>query len=205
MAKFIVLEGAEGVGKTTNLTLIGEWLADSGEVVQTREPGGTPLAEDIRQLLLSKREDAPVAMAELLMMFAARAQHLERLIRPALNDGKHVLCDRFSGSTMAYQGYGRNMDKAMIDQLATMVHADCQPDLVIYLDAPVAVGRARAAQRSAPDRFESEAERFFERVRQGYLAQARANPERWWVVDASRPLAEVQQTLLAGLEERFAC
>lgn len=200
MAKFIVLEGSEGVGKSTNLALIADILSEHGTVVQTREPGGTPLAEDIRQLLLAKRADAPVPMAELLLMFAARAQHVEQKIKPALAQGHWVLCDRFTGSTRAYQGYARAMGLQAIDQLAELVHGDCEPDLVIYLDAPVEIGLKRAGERSAPDRFEAEQQAFFEQVRQGYLAQANAN-EHWWVIDASKPLVEVQQAINARLQE----
>ncbi|WP_325048590.1 dTMP kinase [Salinibius halmophilus] len=200
MAKFIVLEGSEGVGKSTNLALIADILAAHGDVVQTREPGGTPLAESIRQLLLSKQEDAPVPLAELLLMFAARAQHIEKKIKPALAQGQWVLCDRFTGSTRAYQGFGREMGLQAIDQLAELVHSDCQPDLVIYLDAPVEVGLQRAGQRSQPDRFESEKLEFFNKVRQGYLAQAETDPS-WWVIDASQPLAKVQSDLRTKLED----
>lgn len=200
MAKFIVLEGSEGVGKSTNLALIADILSEHGTVVQTREPGGTPLAEDIRQLLLAKRDDAPVPMAELLLMFAARAQHIEQKIKPALAKGQWVLCDRFTGSTRAYQGYARRMGLEAIDQLAELVHGDCEPDLVIYLDAPVEVGLKRAGERSAPDRFETEQQAFFEQVRQGYLAQAQAN-DNWWVIDASKPLVDVQQAITQRMQE----
>lgn len=200
MAKFIVLEGSEGVGKSTNLALIADILSEHGTVVQTREPGGTPLAEDIRQLLLAKRDDAPVPMAELLLMFAARAQHIEQKIKPALAKGQWVLCDRFTGSTRAYQGYARGMGLEAIDQLAELVHGDCEPDLVIYLDAPVEVGLKRAGERSAPDRFETEQQAFFEQVRQGYLAQAQAN-DNWWIIDASKPLVDVQQAITQRMQE----
>lgn len=200
MAKFIVLEGSEGVGKSTNLALIADILSEHGTVVQTREPGGTPLAEDIRQLLLEKRDDAPVPMAELLLMFAARAQHIEQKIKPALAKGQWVLCDRFTGSTRAYQGYARRMGLEAIDQLAELVHGDCEPDLVIYLDAPVEVGLKRAGERSAPDRFETEQQAFFEQVRQGYLAQAQGN-DNWWIIDASKPLVDVQQAITQRMQE----
>lgn len=200
MAKFIVLEGSEGVGKSTNLVLIADILSEHGTVVQTREPGGTPLAEDIRQLLLAKRDDAPVPMAELLLMFAARAQHIEQKIKPALAKGQWVLCDRFTGSTRAYQGYARRMGLEAIDQLAELVHGDCEPDLVIYLDAPVEVGLKRAGERSAPDRFETEQQAFFEQVRQGYLAQAQGN-DNWWIIDASKPLVDVQQAITQRMQE----
>lgn len=203
MGKFIVLEGSEGVGKSTNLALIADILSQTGSVIQTREPGGTVLAEDIRTLLLTQRDDAPVPMAELLLMFAARAQHVEQVIKPALASDKWVLCDRFTGSTRAYQGFGRNMDLASIDTLAHMVHSDCQPDLVIYLDAPVSIGLARAGARSEPDRFESEQLAFFERVRQGFLAQAEHNPN-WWIIDASQPLVQVQDDIRQRLAEWLA-
>lgn len=198
---FITLEGSEGSGKSTNLHYIHERLKQSGiDVVLTREPGGTPLGEAIRELLLDHRQQAMASDTELLLMFAARAQHLHELILPALEAGKWVLCDRFTDATYAYQGAGRGIERERIAQLEQWVQGPLRPDLTLFLDLPVAQGLARAGERAELDRFEREAIDFFERVRQGYLAQAEAEPRRYRVVDASCPLEEVQSQLAAILD-----
>jgi len=199
--QFITVEGTEGVGKSTNLAFIREWLEGRGHrVLVTREPGGTPLAEEVRALLLSPREEPVAASAELLLVFAARAQHLEAVIKPALAEGTWVLCDRFTDSTYAYQGGGRGFDRAAIAQLETLVQGDLRPDLTVLLDIDVAQGLSRAGARSAPDRFEREAVAFFERVRAVYLDLARRAPNRYAVVDAGQPLSQVQGALAEALQ-----
>lgn len=194
--KFITLEGAEGVGKTTNLEFIRRQIEAVGrEVVVTREPGGTPLGEQIRSLVLQRRDDGMASDTELLLMFAARAEHLAHVIRPALDAGKWVLCDRFTDATYAYQGGGRGIPGARIAVLEDWVQGELQPDLTLLLDLPVAEGLQRAGKRSAPDRFESEQAAFFERVRQAYLALAHQHPQRYRVIDAAQPLEIVQQRI----------
>ncbi|MGD8378769.1 MAG: dTMP kinase [Gammaproteobacteria bacterium] len=193
---FITVEGGEGVGKSTNLAFIQRHLEAAGEtVVMTREPGGTPLAERIRDLLVDRAEHRMPDMTELLLMFAARAEHLEHRIRPALAVGHWVVCDRFTDATYAYQGGGRSMDHALIELLEQHVQRDLRPDLTLLLDAPVEVGIQRARARGEQDRFEVEQSDFFERVRESYLAIARREPERVSIVDASRELADVQRSL----------
>lgn len=199
--RFITLEGTEGAGKSTNLDFIRAYLESRGIVVLvTREPGGTPLAEEIRELVLSPREEAVDALTETLLIFAARAQHLGAVIRPALEEGRWVLCDRFTDATHAYQGGGRGLPKAQIDLLATLVQEGFEPDVTIYLDLPVAVGLERIRERDTEDRFEAERPGFFERVRNAYLEIAAQQPQRVKVVDASRPLAEVQGAIAAHLD-----
>jgi dTMP kinase len=197
------------VGKTTNLEFIHQQLLSRGlDVVRTREPGGTPLAESIRELLLAPRNEPVAELAELLLMFAARAQHIEQSIRPALQRGAWVLCDRFTDATYAYQGGGRGLDQSRIAQLETLVQGGLRPDLTILLDLPARQGMARARARSMPDRFEAEAEVFFERVRDSYLQRAAAEPQRFAVIDAAPPLEQVQQAVgqaLARLESIDAC
>ena len=175
---FITLEGPEGAGKTTNREFLAERLRTAGhEVLLTREPGGTPLAERIRELLLAPSDEPMATDTELLLMFAARAQHLDQVIRPALAAGKVVLCDRFTDATHAYQGGGRGVDRKLIDQIAHAVHGDLNPDCTILLDVPVRVGLERMqARRGAVDRFEIESSQFFDRVRNRYLELARAHP-----------------------------
>lgn len=190
---FITLEGIEGVGKTSNLQFIQEQLQSAGhDCVVTREPGGTPLGESLRGLLLSHSDDQMCDDAELLMMFAARAEHLNKVILPALEAGKTVLCDRFTEATYAYQGGGRQLDTDKIAKLEDLVQGDLRPDLTVVLDAPVEIGRARAGRRSEPDRIEKEQDGFFQRVRQAYLDMAKQYPHRIAVVDASLPLEQVQ-------------
>ena len=199
--KFITLEGSEGVGKTTNMAFIQQWLTDRQiDFVVTREPGGTPLAEDIRNLLLTPRDEAVDETAELLLMFAARSQHIAQVIEPALAAGKWVLCDRFTDATYAYQGGGRGQSTEHIAQLEQLVQGELRPDLTLLLDLPVEEGLQRARKRSDPDRFESERLQFFVRVREAYLERARRQPERCRVIDASRPLEQVQNQVGSALE-----
>ena len=194
--RFITIEGGEGAGKSTAQTFLADKLTALGmSVLQTREPGGTPLAEAIRRNLLSVDEEAPVEMAELLLVFAARAQHLAKVIEPALEQGKWVLCDRFTDATYAYQGTGRGLSAELIGKLEALVQGDRRPDTVILLDMPPQIGLARARARGALDRFEQEEQAFFERVRQGYLERAAAFPDRYVVVDATQELSEVQRSL----------
>ena len=196
--RFITIEGGEGAGKSTAQTFLADKLTAQGiSVLQTREPGGTPLAEAIRRNLLSVDEEAPVEMAELLLVFAARAQHLAKVIEPALEQGKWVLCDRFTDATYAYQGTGRGLSAELIGKLEALVQGDRRPDTVILLDMPPQIGLARARARGALDRFEQEEQAFFERVRQGYLKRAAAFPDRYVVVDATQELSEVQKSLEA--------
>ncbi|AMX02499.1 dTMP kinase [Microbulbifer thermotolerans] len=200
--KFIVLEGGEGVGKSTNLQFVTNWLQErSISFVQTREPGGTPLAEELRELLLRRREEVVDPVAELLMVFAARAQHLARVIVPALEQGQWVICDRFTDATYAYQGGGRQLDRALIEQLEQRVQGSLRPDKVLLLDLDPQTGLERAASTGAADRFESERLAFFQRVRAAYKERADAAPERYAVIDASRPLEQVQQQLHSELEK----
>lgn len=199
--RFITFEGGEGVGKSTNLAFARDFLRERGlTVVLTREPGGTALAEQIRQLLLQPAEERVSDLAELLLVFAARAQHLEEVIRPALARGDWVLCDRFTDATFAYQGYGRGLGRERIEQLQALVHPDLQPDLTILLDIDIAEGLARARERGDLDRIELEQASFFEAVRRGYLELAKQEPHRFAIVDASPPLATVQQTIADHLD-----
>lgn len=202
--KFITLEGIEGVGKSTSMNLLRDRLQTRGiDAVTTREPGGTPLAEAIRSLVMEPGEETVPPVSETLLMFAARAVHLANRIRPALEAGSWVLCDRFTDATYAYQGGGRGVPIEHIRGLHAWVHEGLEPDLTLLLDAPVAVGLARAGKRNADragDRFECERQEFFERVRAAYLAIARARPDRVVVIDADRPLSEVQALLCAAVD-----
>ena len=190
------MEGGQGVGKSTNLDFLRRYLNDSGiEIVTTREPGGTALGEEIRGLLLNVRGEPVSADAELLLMFAARAQHIFEVIEPALASGKWVLSDRFTDATYAYQCGGRGIDPASVAQLEQLVQGDLRPDYTLLLDAPVEIGMARARKRGELDRFEQEALAFFERVRQSYLQQAREHGDRYRVIDASQPLAAVEKAM----------
>ena len=199
--KFITIEGTEGVGKTTNIQFIQNWL-ESKQLAHlcTREPGGTPLAEQIRELLLAPREELVCDTAELLLMFAGRAQHLNQVIEPALTEGAWVLCDRFTDATYAYQGAGRGMGTSLIAELELIVQGSLRPDLTLILDIPVELGLKRASERSDPDRFEQEKTEFFDLVRNGYLDIARKHPDRCVVIDASQPLELVQRELTIALE-----
>jgi dTMP kinase len=200
--RFITLEGGEGAGKSTNLEYIRERLQDAGIVVKiTREPGGTPLGEGVRSLLLDPGNTAMHADTELLLMFAARAQHLHELVLPALARGEWVLCDRFTDATYAYQGGGRGLDMQRIAQLESWVQAGFQPYRTLLFDLPVAIGLQRAGKRGVLDRFEQEQTAFFERVRAAYLARAKAFPHRFRVVDAGRKLGEVQAQLVLLIDE----
>ena len=199
--KFITLEGIEGVGKSTNLQFVAEYLADRGRrVLTTREPGGTPVGERLRELLLDSEPGTVPDTCELLMMFAARAAHLEKVIRPALGEGIWVVCDRFTDATYAYQGGGRGFPDENIDLLKSLVQREFAPDLTILLDASIDVSEARRAERGHRDRFESEEIEFFRRVRAKYLQIAEQEPGRVVTVDASRNLAQVQEALRSVLE-----
>lgn len=199
--KFITVEGTEGVGKTTNIAFITQWLEQHNiDFIATREPGGTPLAEQLRELLLQPRAEKVHELPELLMVFAARAQHLAEVIVPALNRGTWVLCDRFTDATYAYQGGGRQMDLQTIATLESLVQKELRPDAVLLLDIPVELGLERARGRGELDRFEQEDLAFFERVRARYLERARQH-SNYCVVDASQALAAVQQDLAAHLDQ----
>ncbi|OBX37175.1 thymidylate kinase [Halomonas elongata] len=212
--RFITLEGGEGVGKSTNLALVADHLEARGlEVVRTREPGGTPRAEAIRKLLLDPAADEPLDDdAELLLVFAARAQHLARVVRPALERGAWVVCDRFTDATFAYQGGGRGIDTARIAELEAFVQRGLTPDLTLLLDMPMAAAQRRLEGRldrdgSQRDRFERERAEFFDAVRRAYLERADEAPERVYVVNADQPLDAVQdelKSLLDGCLEAWA-
>ncbi|WP_248919260.1 dTMP kinase [Pseudomonas entomophila] len=203
---FITLEGPEGAGKSTNREYLAARLREQGvDVVMTREPGGTPLAERIRELLLAPSEETMAVDTELLLMFAARAQHLAQVIRPALARGAVVLCDRFTDATYAYQGGGRGLSVERIAILESFVQGELRPDLTLVFDLPVEVGLARAAARGRLDRFEQEGQAFFEAVRQAYLQRAGQQPQRYSLLDAAQPLEAVQRAidaLLPGILER---
>ena len=198
---FITVEGAEGVGKSTNIAFIRDALESKGlEVIVTREPGGTEMAEEIREVLLKNRDEKVAESAELLLMFAARAQHIESLIKPALLQGKWVISDRFTDATYAYQGGGRGVSASKISILEDFVQGDFRPDKTILLDAPVEVGMARAHKRGELDRFENEKLAFFEKVRNVYLERVEVEPKRFELIDASKSLEEVQVQLKNTLE-----
>lgn len=205
---FIVFEGGEGSGKTTNLAYFIDRLQAKGiDLIATREPGGTAMAEEIREVLLSPRDEKVSPDAELLLMFAARAQHLAAKIKPALADGQWVICDRFTDATYAYQGGGRELGFDKIAQLETLVQGDLRPDLTVLLDVPLEVGMARAAQRGELDRMEQESQAFFERVRSTYLTRAEQSPERYRIIDASGDLDSVQRQidmLVEDLASKYA-
>lgn len=198
---FITIEGTEGVGKTTNIAYIRLCLSNHGiEPVMTREPGGTDLAESIRVLLLEPREEPMAELTELLLIFAARAQHLSRKIKPALDAGQWVLCDRFTDATYAYQGGGRLLDKSTISNLESLVQGELRPDLVLILDIEPEIGLQRARQRGEPDRFEQETLQFFRRVRAAYLQRVTEDPDRYLIIDAGQPLEHVQRQIQSGLQ-----
>jgi dTMP kinase len=206
VGRFITLEGIEGVGKTTQVARLSAALSLRGVAhVVTREPGGTPLAESIREIVLTAREEKLPPAAELLLMFAARAVHLANHIEPSLAAGRWVICDRFTDATYAYQGGGRRLNADPIRELERMVQGARRPDLTLLLDAPVAHALARAAVRNAgtvQDRFEQERAEFFERVRDAYRARAAAEPARIAVIDATRPIDEVEADILAEIRAR---
>ncbi len=200
--RFITLEGIEGAGKSTQLAFLKDFLEQSGiEPVVTREPGGTELGERLRALLLQDHGQAMCADSELLLMFAARAEHLVKVIRPALAAGRWVLCDRFTDATYAYQGGGRGVPRERIAALETWVQEGLRPDLTLLFDVPVALGLARAVNRGRPDRFEGEGQAFFERVRAHYLDIAAHEPRRVRVLDATAERGTVQAELRAILGE----
>jgi len=191
-SQFITVEGIEGAGKTTCLGLIEEQIRAQGhELMVTREPGGTALGEDLRKLLLGNQHAGMADETELLLMFAARIEHLHEKIKPALTAGVWVLCDRFTDATYAYQGYGRGIELKRIAVLENWVQGNCRPDLTLLLDLPVETGLERAGKRSSPDRFESQTLAFFERVRQGYLSLAANDSKRYRVIDSNRTADEV--------------
>lgn len=199
--RFITIEGGEGAGKSTNIAFITAYLREHGvDLVLTREPGGTPVGEQIRGILLDKNNHI-ASDAELLLMFAARAQHIDQVILPALQSGRWVLCDRFTDATYAYQGGGRGIAEPRIAQLERWVQGELRPDTTLLLDLPVETGLQRAGGRSDPDRFETENLVFFNRVRARYLAQATAEPARFRVIDASQELAQVQAQLRRVLDD----
>ena len=200
--KFITIEGSEGVGKTTNINFIVDYLTKHNRrTIETREPGGTAAAEEIRNILLNSNGELIPDIAELLLFFAARSLHLENVILPALVAGKFVICDRFTDATIAYQGYGRGFDIEHINNIAQWVHADIQPDLTILLDAPAEIGMQRAKKRGAIDRMESEEISFYERVREGYLQLAEQYNDRFVVIDANQSLDLVQKSIMTHLED----
>jgi dTMP kinase len=200
--RFITVEGVEGAGKSSNIDFIRHYLEQGGKhVVVTREPGGTPLAERVRELLLDARQSHMCRETELLLVFAARAQHLAELIKPALAAGQWVVCDRFTDATYAYQGGGRGIDEGRIAALEDWVQGPLRPDLTFILDLEVSEGLRRASRRSAPDRFEQEDLHFFQSIRETYLLRAQASPARYCVVDASPALEEVQSRIAEALSE----
>ena len=200
--KFITVEGIEGVGKSTNIDCMREAIEARGlKVLTTREPGGTPMAEEIRGLLLEHGDEPMPDIVELLLMFAARALHVNNVIKPALDAGTWVICDRFTDTSRAYQGAGRGFPLSEIDRIADWVHADLQPDLTVLLDAPVETAIGRAGQRGEPDRIEKEKADFFARARDCYLGLAAAEPERFAVVDANRDIAAVRTAIDAVIND----
>ena len=206
MSFFITLEGIEGSGKTTQIALLAAWLREQGrEVVQTREPGGCGIADAVRAILLDSANSAMKPRTELLLYAAARAQHVEEVVRPALARGAVVLCDRFTDATLAYQGYGRGLELQLIENLNAIAAGACRPDLTLLLDLPVEAGLGRALARIAAtsgereDRFEREALAFHQRVREGYLELARREPGRFRVVSAEGPPAAVAERLTQGV------
>ena len=196
---FITIEGGEGVGKSTNVDFVRKYLESRGhDVLTTREPGGTPLAEEIRSVLLTPRDETVDAVAETLLIFAARAQHVAKVIEPALRTGRWVLCERFTDSTFAYQSGGRGVDAQVVAQLANLAHPGVWPDLTLYLDAPLATAMPRIATRTL-DRFERERQQFFERVRRTYRSRATEHTQIV-SIDASRDLEAVQQEIVNAVE-----
>lgn len=205
LGKFLTLEGGEGVGKTTNLAFIKSYLEEHGiDMLLTREPGGTPLAEAVRQLLLDKSYKGMNSDAELLLVFAARAEHINTKILPALEAGQWVLSDRFTDASFAYQGSGRELGFSRIELLERFVQKGFQPDMTLLLDADVELGMSRVEQRDEKDRFESEHMDFFNRVRAGYLRRAKEDPHRMKVINARLPLVGVQKQIQDQLDELIA-
>jgi len=202
--KFITIEGQDGAGKSTNIKVVEKFLQQKGILfVHSREPGGTPFGENIRKTLLNSTDDKIGNTAELLLIFAARAQHIEQVIEPALASGKWVVCDRFTDATYAYQGAGRALDLTMIAQLEQDVQGALRPDLTLLLDLPIEIGASRAGQRSEPDRFELQKVEFKQRVREGYLSLLKQHPERIKVVDASLDILSVAQKIEHLLQDFY--
>jgi len=200
--KFLTLEGSEGVGKTTSLKFIREYIESLGhQVLITREPGGTPMAEELRNILLAEREEKVEANTELLLMFASRCQHVSQVIKPALEAGTWVICDRFVDASYAYQGGGRDLGFSRIEQLEKWCLGEFKPDLTLLLDMSVEEGLARTKKRGKADRFETEKMAFYERIRTAYLKRAKDDPRRVHVVDATPPISEVQASLKSILEK----
>lgn len=200
--KFISIEGSEGAGKSTSIDFIRKWFSEHQiEPVMTREPGGTPLAEEIRELLLEQRDESVHPDTELLLMYASRVQHCEETIKPALAAGHWVISDRFNDASFAYQGTAREMSLEHMTALDQWALGDFKPDHTLFLDVPVEIGLERAGLRSAPDRFEQESMDFFHRVREGYHARAKADPERFIIIDASVSIPEVEAQLRTALEQ----
>ena len=203
--RFITIEGIEGVGKSTNMAVLVKHIEAAGQrVLTTREPGGTPVAEDIRDLLKDRSDEPIPEIAELLLMFAARSLNVNNVILPALEAGTWVVCDRFTDSSRAYQGGGRGIPLDTIDRLADWVHGDTWPDLTILLDAPVEIGLQRADNRGSPDRFEQEQHDFFQRVRECYLQLAIKEPQRFAVLDTTQSLARVGEEICQLADQLLA-
>lgn len=203
--KFITIEGQDGAGKTTNIGVMKRYLQAAGiSFIQSREPGGTTLGESVRELILNSGDERIGNKAELLLMFAARAQHILEVIEPALSRGDWVLCDRFTDATYAYQGGGRGMSVDDIAELEQYVQGKLRPDLTILLDLPVELGESRAGQRSAPDRFEQQKHNFKRQVRDNYLVRASAEPQRIKVVDASQSLELVEAAINTAMKRFVA-
>ena len=201
-AQFITIEGCEGVGKSTAQQFLASLLEERGiPVTLTREPGGTSLGEVLREVLISNNGEPPVDLAELLLVYAARAQHLEQVIMPALSNGRWVVCDRFADTTYAYQGNGRGIPQNKIADLENMVQGSFRPDKVFLLDMEPEIGLLRAEQRGELDRFEKEGPAFYRRARAGYLKKAKENPERYEIIAAGRKLNLVQRDLKSGLDK----
>ncbi|MBT8115419.1 MAG: dTMP kinase [Arenicella sp.] len=202
--KFITVEGQDGAGKSTNIAVVERFLAEQKiSFVKTREPGGTAFGEKIRQLLLSSGDELIGDKAELLLIFAARAQHIIEVIEPALSKGEWVLCDRFTDATYAYQGAGRGLSMADIGEMEQSVQGSLRPDLTLLLDLPVSLGQSRAGQRSQPDRFEQQHVEFKQRVRDCYLSLAETHPQRIKIIDASASLERVEALIIETLENFF--
>jgi dTMP kinase len=203
--KFITVEGIEGVGKSTNIEFLSSIVSAKGfPVLLTREPGGTPLAERIREMLLEHGDEPLPDIAESLLFFASRSLHINNAILPALDAGKWVICDRFTDASRAYQGYGRGLGVEKINLMAEWVHGGLEPDLTLLLDAPAEVGKERAERRGETDRLDEEEAAFYQRVRDGYLSLAKAEPERFAVIDASRDLQQVQEQISREIEPLFS-
>jgi dTMP kinase len=203
--RFITLEGGEGAGKTTAVALVQRWLKARGRTVcLTREPGGTKAAERVREILLDPDSGDLDPMTELLLMFAARSENIVRIIRPALERGEDVICDRFTDASRAYQGAGRGLGDERVNRLAQLVHDRFWPHLTLLLDVPVAVGLERVGRRgNGRDRFEQNQVTFLQRVRDSYLEQARREPERFAIIDAGQTIHSVHDQIIACLEERL--